>query len=881
MTEKMNKYLKPNVVSTILNASEKEFRKVVRGGGVTAKKEAANKIDEFIKDTIKTYRKAIGSAYQEQTQEKITMGERRSLLAEMREEVKAHLMTLETEKAERDVTQEIGLQEHLMDTITDVLYDAKHVRYDNAKIKTEDILSTDFSADLITLAQGKKVNADAIESDVKVSVFIEGMPIPKHIKNNLMAMTNRIKELSKRTTARFKIHRHEIQLKKIFGSDTQRARDARERRATYRFWKGVAKDQDSMIKELEKLVSLLKEANPKNDDSDKDVLEFIKFMDSKPDLEYVYPFESKSIGFADLNARSYQFLLNFLKLFNYDVNFRGKGIEQKEIDEDSPIKDNVDLLEDAYVTEGLGEEDEQGTKTDAAVSERQSQASRLTIQDKTLRNASDDSDVKELIEDADKMDYDPLGILVVKDDLDGLMPLFGEIDEIEDYLKEKLTFLDIDEDDEEALFKTFVEDLERIDSLANSQKNFHLPIFAANNAAMRTHYPELKAKTGKVTTDIDRFLELFANLLQDEKGTLADRTRLDMMGAGTGKPQTYQEGEREVDPAKIRYFKYVNTASFRRGSPRQAFGSLKSKNSKITAQINRVVKDMAEVFITPQQIHLDAGISLPFKNNYAMRYIAANKKLDSKFAIYSAINKKFMETGEAFIDEEYISDLITFPKLLSQGDAIQTFEKVKSAGVKFAKALYKIAQSIDKKEKNINNKIKDSIQKDVAAILGSIRSITGRREEFFMNNEWGNNIGIMESYRNSRKDSFEDITVLKTVVDLLESKHGETAIPNENERKKLLENLADIKKSEVHNKLLSVYDAIRLIKEQPVYYSKKKLDNLEHMSDMINKMEKEYYLDISASEISSIVNDMDSFDSISKSYGISTEHIYVIKANFR
>ena len=54
MTEKMNKYLKPNVVSTILNASEKEFRKVVRGGGVTAKKEAANKIDEFIKDTIKT-----------------------------------------------------------------------------------------------------------------------------------------------------------------------------------------------------------------------------------------------------------------------------------------------------------------------------------------------------------------------------------------------------------------------------------------------------------------------------------------------------------------------------------------------------------------------------------------------------------------------------------------------------------------------------------------------------------------------------------------------------------------------------------------------------------------------------------------------------------
>lgn len=99
--------------------------------------------------------------------------------------------------------------------------------------------------------------------------------------------------------------------------------------------------------------------------------------------------------------------------------------------------------------------------------------------------------------------------------------------------------------------------------------------------------------------------------------------------------------------------------------------------------------------------------------------------------------------------------------------------------------------------------------------------------------------------------------------------------------KKLLEDLKEIKKSEIITKILSVHDAIRLIKNQPVFYSRKRIDNIEHMEEMINKMEKEYHLDISASEMSSIVNDIDSFDSISKSYGISTEHIYVIKANFR
>ena len=882
MTEKMKKYLKPNVVSTILNASEKEFRSVVRGGGATAKKQAIAKIDDFIRDKVREYRKAIGSAYSEQNDRKLSMGERRNLLAEIGEEVKAHLMTLETKKVERDVTQESGLKEHLMDSITDVLYDVKNVRYDNTKIKTEDILSNNFSADLVTLVEGKKINADEIESDIKLNVFIEGMPIPKYVRNNLMAMTGRIKELSKRTSTRFKIQRHEVHLKKIFGSDTQRARDAKTRRATYRFWKGIAKEQDSMIKNLEMLVNQLDKANPDKNKADKDVAEFIEFMKEKPELEYVFPFESKSLGFADLNARSYKFLLKFLKLFNYDVNFRGKGVEQEEIDEESPVKDSVDALEDAYAQSVTGEEEsDDGTQTDAAVSERQSQASRLTIQDKTLRNAFDDEDVKELIEDAKKMDYDPLGILVIKDDLDGLMPLFGEIEVIEDYLKEKLTFLDIDEDDEESLFKTFMEDLERIDSLADSQKEFHLPIFAANNAALRIIYPELKSKAGKMSSDIDRFLELFANLLQKEKGTLPASLRLDMTGAGTGGSQSFMQGDKEVDMSKVRYFKYATTIPSRSGSPRKTFTEAKSKNSKIETQINKVVKDMAEVFITPQQTHLDAGISLPFKNNYAMRYIAANKKLDSKFAMYSAINRKFMETGEAFVDEEDISSLTTFPRLLRTGDAIKSFEKIKSASVKFARALYDVAESLDPKDKTLNKKIKDSIQKDVAAILGSIRSITGRREEFFMNNEWGNNIGIMESYRNSKKDSFDDITVLKTVIDLLESKHGETAVPDENQRKKLLDDLKEIKKSEIQRKILSVHDAIRLIKNEPIFYSKKKLDNIEHIGEMINKMEKEYHLDISASEISSIVNDVDSFNSISKSYGISTEHVYVIKANFR
>lgn len=46
-------------------------------------------------------------------------------------------------------------------------------------------------------------------------------------------------------------------------------------------------------------------------------------------------------------------------------------------------------------------------------------------------------------------------------------------------------------------------------------------------------------------------------------------------------------------------------------------------------------------------------------------------------------------------------------------------------------------------------------------------------------------------------------------------------------------------------------------------------------------MYNKFNTDISASELNSIVEVVDSFDSISKAFGISKEEVYYIKANFR
>jgi hypothetical protein len=47
------------------------------------------------------------------------------------------------------------------------------------------------------------------------------------------------------------------------------------------------------------------------------------------------------------------------------------------------------------------------------------------------------------------------------------------------------------------------------------------------------------------------------------------------------------------------------------------------------------------------------------------------------------------------------------------------------------------------------------------------------------------------------------------------------------------------------------------------------------------KMEEKYNIDMNATEIIGIVKAVDSFEGIAEDYGIDSEHVYIVKANFR
>ena len=83
--------------------------------------------------------------------------------------------------------------------------------------------------------------------------------------------------------------------------------------------------------------------------------------------------------------------------------------------------------------------------------------------------------------------------------------------------------------------------------------------------------------------------------------------------------------------------------------------------------------------------------------------------------------------------------------------------------------------------------------------------------------------------------------------------------------------------SEVSKAILKVHDSIRRMENKRIVYGTMYLDDVNTMDYIINKMEREFKLDVNSLEINSIVKSYESFENLSKKHGIGKEAVYVIK----
>ena len=91
----------------------------------------------------------------------------------------------------------------------------------------------------------------------------------------------------------------------------------------------------------------------------------------------------------------------------------------------------------------------------------------------------------------------------------------------------------------------------------------------------------------------------------------------------------------------------------------------------------------------------------------------------------------------------------------------------------------------------------------------------------------------------------------------------------------------NIVKSETEMDILNAHDSIRKMIGKPIYYNTSKLDNFNHMTIAIDMMQKNYNVDVNAVEVENIVNEFGSLEQVGEKYGVPSESVYFLKANFR
>ena len=485
-------------------------------------------------------------------------------------------------------------------------------------------------------------------------------------------------------------------------------------------------------------------------------------------------------------------------------------------------------------------------------------------------DALDLKEIKELGKElSNKHHMDALGVLHFDRNLDKLSLISGEsLESLTETLRnffEEIKKEDIDaelvfiiDDEIEEAFENFVKTIESLEDFKSKSGETYLPVFFADEPELETHYKEMNSSD--YFEKIDEFMLAFKNLIEGDVKSQSP-ARIDtgsLTGIGTGSVS-------DDVPTGTGLFNYDKYLEGRSGTIRGKLTLVKEKNEKIIEKFKTISALILEWF-TDQKFspHL-MGVELPFSNDTALRAIAIYDVPEDSKNLNQILNKVFMEDGEAFLEQKDVVKINAFLDTLSKGDSITNFTEIKEKANVFYETISNLYE---------NDYASEKAKVEIASILGSIWRFTEKPDI-----KW-KGLNIIASYKKVFVNELNEISTLQVLADIIRS--NKTMFDKDDaDASALLANLDRVSKSEINKKLLSAHDTLRILKSKPVMYSMKNENNFDDMDDMLTKMEKEYQIDMSANEIISVINKIDSFEGIAKEHGISSEHVYVIKANFR
>ena len=81
--------------------------------------------------------------------------------------------------------------------------------------------------------------------------------------------------------------------------------------------------------------------------------------------------------------------------------------------------------------------------------------------------------------------------------------------------------------------------------------------------------------------------------------------------------------------------------------------------------------------------------------------------------------------------------------------------------------------------------------------------------------------------------------------------------------------------------LLNAYDSIRKMMNRPTYYGVCETESFDNVNDTIDIIKSKYHIELTANDVTKIVQEIDSLESLAKKHGTNADVIYHVKAMYR
>ena len=393
-----------------------------------------------------------------------------------------------------------------------------------------------------------------------------------------------------------------------------------------------------------------------------------------------------------------------------------------------------------------------------------------------------------------------------------------------------------------------------------------------------------KRSNDKKIKSLIKFLKAFSKLYEpDDLGSIAP--------SKTGiEPRRSKRG---TDSKGLLRPLIANLGSVASESPTKTNRQLK----KINKELKDLLKEISNFFIKPMY-----GSNLPYKESFGLDVDDLEKRIfriiqsydeddDTVFTYMMSESKEmgYTKYRPRHIKEltDYLTEVYTPKKIGSMRELLQLIEKgmkiviriadldrndkitKRGINVEFGHMLYEILE-----ENNLLNRYYEYFSKSTNNKEGRFPNSKGKKLKELYDEHDSNQIyplqEIIREIYSHRGDLGQTIAGKGKPID--------KSIINE-----FVDIVDDIqnRQEDIKLKMLKAHDNIRKMEGKPVYYNTSSLTNFNHVNAAIDIMKNDYQVDVTAHEIISIVNEIDSFKEISMKHGVPKESVYFLKANFR